>query len=221
MLNQVMIANLLPLFSTPKHIHPFNLLIFGLIDLFLLFLYKVYHSSKVFISNNDNDLDTPDATMTLSLTASDSGAESVWSRKASSQEDALNPADLDEVSDDALQSRRTPSVAKLIRQFSRCDTNDSLYRSPTCTSTDSIYNDCNGKGIVPRTRSSNNNDHSQQVPFVLTTWHRRNRSRRYSFSSLPSTDSSTSTSCSCCRDTNHCSCGCSNACSPIGSYFTT
>lgn len=158
--------------------------------------------------------------MTFSLTTSDSGAESVWSRKASSQEDALNTADLDEVSDDALKTGRTPSVAKLIRQFSRCGTNDSLYRSPTCTSTDSIYNDCNGKGIVPRTRSSNNNDTNQQVPFILTTWHRRNRSRRCSFSSLPSTDSSTSSS-SNCRYVNHSSCGCSNACSPIGSYFTT
>ena len=188
-------------------------------------LLKVYHSSKVFITSNNNnnnnnaninqdntntlDSDTPDHGTTFSLTTSDSGAESVWSRKASSQEDALAPTDVDDLSDDLPA---TPSVAKLIRHFSRCDS-DSLYRSSTFTSTGSIYEDCNGKGVTPRLRSSN----VHEVPFLLTTWRRRQRPRRGSFSSLVSTDSDSSN----CRDLLNCSCGCSNACSPVGSYFTT
>lgn len=172
---------------------------------------KVYHSSKLFITDQDttNDSGTPDHATTFSLTTSDSGAESVWSRKASSQEDGLAPTDVDDLSDDLPT---TPSVAKLVRHFSRCDS-DSLYRSSTFTSTGSIYEDCNGKGVTPRLRSSNINPH--EVPFTLTTWRRRHRPRRGSLSSLVSTDSDSS------RDFYYCSCGCSSACSPVGSYFTT
>lgn len=81
-----------------------------------------------------------------------------------------------------------PSVRKLVRRFSRKESG--LERRSTFTSSsNSIHDEGRGSGIrVPLKQSG----HRFEVPFVLTTWNKRNRRRTTSctFSSASSSSSS-------------------------------
>lgn len=62
----------------------------------------------------------------------------------------------------------SPSVKLLVRRFSRKE----VHRRNTFRSTNSIYEECNGKGVTPRPFASPG---GIEVPFSLTTWSARNR----------------------------------------------
>lgn len=63
----------------------------------------------------------------------------------------------------------SPSVRLLVRRFSRKE--GQVQRRNTFRSTNSIYDECNGKGVIPRTFASPG---GLEVPFILTTWTSRN-----------------------------------------------
>lgn len=108
---------------------------------------------------------------------SNSVSESLPSRKSSKQEDDTD----DEPSDQGVESMcSSPSVRLLVRRFSRKE--GQVQRRNTFRSTNSIYDECNGKGVIPRTFASPG---GHEVPFVLTTWTSRD-GRRDSYSSVVS-----------------------------------
>lgn len=75
----------------------------------------------------------------------------------------------------------SPSVRLLVRRFSRKDSQ--VHRRNTFRSTNSIYEECNGKGVTPRTFGSPG---GIEVPFTLTTWSARNRGNSHSRDSCSS-----------------------------------
>lgn len=79
-----------------------------------------------------------------------------------------------------------PSVRKLVRRFSRKESG--LERRSTFTSSSSIHDEGRGSGIRVQLRSPGS--HRFEVPFVLTTWNKRNRRRTQSCSYYSSSSSS-------------------------------
>lgn len=79
-----------------------------------------------------------------------------------------------------------PSVRKLVRRFSRKE--NGLERRSTFTSSSSIHDEGRGSGIRVHLRSPG--IHRFEVPFVLTTWNKRNRRRTQSCSFSSSSSSS-------------------------------
>lgn len=117
-----------------------------------------------------------------------SGTESTSILSKSSREEGLGSEEDERDGDrgsDGLP--RTPSVKGLVRRFSRRDR--SPIRSPTFRSSNSIYDEYNGRGVTPRSTST-----GIEVPFTFTTWHYRNGHRSSSSLSLSSLESDACTS---------------------------